>query len=121
MSPAADAARYHRLQLVLGLAGFALGAAYLLLVLASGAARALGQAVAELTSAWWVQVVLVTAVLGIGHAVLTLPLGWTRGFWLPRRYDLLHQPLGAWLLDRAKGAALGGALGLAGVLVVYAL
>ena len=121
MSPSDDAARYHRLQLVLALVGFALGAAYLLLVLTSGAARALARAVADLTPAWWAQIALVAAVLVIGHTVLSLPLGWMRGFWLPRRYGLLHQPLTAWLLDRAKGAVLGGALGLAGVLVVYAL
>src|SRR5882724_10974569 len=121
MSDPGAAARYHRLQLGLTLAGFALGVAHLLLVLVSGASVAVGRAAAALTPAWWLRVVLVAVVLAVGQAVLAWPLGWTRGFWLPRRYGLLHQPFAGWLLDRAKAGGLGGVLGLAGVLVVYGL
>src|SRR5467141_3967619 len=49
---------------------------------------------------------------------------YNRGMAAPesRRYHrLLHQPLRAWLADRAKAAALGAAIGLAGVEVLYAL
>src|SRR5436309_7484415 len=67
------------------------------------------------------QVAIVAGVLGAARAVLTLPLGWTRGWWLPRRYGLLHQEVRGWLADRAKAALLSGALGLAAVEVVYAL
>ncbi len=116
-----EAARYHRLQLWLALASFALGAVYLLAMLTSGAAAALAEAVAARTSAWWAGVALVAAALAAGQALLTFPLRWVRGFWLPRRFGLLHQPLGSWLADRAKAAVLGGALGLGGVLVVYGL
>lgn len=121
MPESTDARRYHRLQLWLGLVGFALGTAYLLLLLISGAATALAEAVAARTSSWWAGVALVAGVLAAGQALLALPLRWLRGFWLPRRFGLLHQPLGAWLADRAKAAALGSALGLGGVLVVYGL
>jgi Zn-dependent protease with chaperone function len=120
--PAPDqAARYHRLQLWLALAGFALGIAYLLAILASGAAAALAAAVATLAPAWWARVGLVAVVLAAGQTLLAFPLRWVRGFWLPRRFGLLHQPLAAWLADRAKAAILGGALGLGGVLLVYGL
>lgn len=121
MAPPDAAARYHRLQLGLGLAGFALDVAYLLVALASGAAGALSRALADVAPAWWGQVALMALVLGAGRATLAGPLGWLRGFWLPRRYGLLHQSLGGWLADRAKAGALGGALGLGGGLVVYAL
>jgi len=116
-----EAARYHRLQLWLGLAGFVLGVAYLLVLLVSGVSTALAAVVATWSSAWWSRVALVAAALALGQALLAFPLRWVRGFWLPRRFGLLHQPIGAWLADRAKAAALGGVLGLGGVLVVYGL
>jgi Zn-dependent protease with chaperone function len=117
----AEAQRYHRLQFVLGLAAAALTAVYLLGWLVTGAARALDHAAAALTTTWWSRLMLVAAALSLGEAVVAFPLRWLRGFRLPRRFGLLHQPLGAWLLDRAKAAVLGGLLGLGGVLVVYAL
>jgi STE24 endopeptidase len=116
-----DAQRYHRLQFLLGLGGAALVALYLLAWLVTGAARALDHAAAALTTLWWSRLVLVAVALGLGEMVVALPLRWVRGYWLPRRFGLLHQPLAAWFLDRAKAAALGGVLGLGGVLVVYAL
>jgi STE24 endopeptidase len=121
MPETTEATRYHRLQLWLGLAGFVLGAVYLLLLSTSGAAAALAEAVAGYITAWWAGVALVAGILAAGQTLLTFPLRWVRGFWLPRRFGLLHQPLGGWLADRAKAAALGGALGLGGVLVVYRL
>ena len=116
-----EAARYHRRQLWLGLAGFALGLVYLVVILASGAAAALAETVAVRVDAWWARVAAVAVALAAGRALLGLPLAWARGFWLPRRYGLLHQPLGSWLADRAKAAVLGGALAVGGVVVLYAL
>ena len=116
-----DAARYHRLQLVLGLAGYALTAAYLVVVLASGFSAQLTLIVSVVADAWWLRVIVVAAVLGLGQMLLGFPLRIVRGFWLPRRYGLLHQSFAGWLGDGAKAAALGGALSLGGVLVVYGL
>jgi STE24 endopeptidase len=115
----ARAARYHRLQLMLGLTGFALGILYIAAVLLGGVAPALVGAAPGWP--WWAQVALVAAALGAGHRVLVAPLSWARGWWLPRRYGLLHQSLAGWLADQAKAAALSGLLGLAGVELVYAL
>ena len=119
--PRGEAERYHGLQLWLGLGGFGLRLAFLVVVLVSGAAVVVAEVGATLSDRWWAQVLVVAMVLGGAQALLALPLGWVRGFWLPRRYGLLHQPLGAWLRDRTKAAALGGLLGLAGVLLVYGL
>jgi STE24 endopeptidase len=116
-----DAARYHRLQLAFTLAGLTLTVVYLLAALLTGAAHAVARAAAGVTAGAWGQVAIVTLALGAVHGVLTAPLAWIRGWWLPRRYGLLHQPFGAWLLDRAKGTLLAGALGLAAVEIVEAL
>jgi STE24 endopeptidase len=113
------AARYHRTQLVLGIVGYVLGAGYLAIVLAADAAGVLARMLGSWP--WWAQVAAISAVLGGGHRVLTAPLAWLRGWRLPRRHGLLHQPFGGWLADRAKAAALGALLGLAGVELVYAV
>ena len=117
----ADADRYQRLQTRLALLGFGITLGYLVLVLATGAGHATAQWAARLISARWGQVALVALALGTAHGVLSLPVSLIRGYWLPRRFGLLHQPLRAWLADRLKAMVIGGALGLAAVEVVYAL
>src|SRR2546426_369145 len=116
-----DAARYHRLQLLLALLGLVVSIAYLLAVLLTGVGHAVASWAAQVTSARWGRVALVVLLLGAGHTALGLPLGLVRGYWLPRRFGLLHQPLGGWLADRLKAMLVGGALGLAAVEGVYAL
>jgi len=119
MADDATAARYHRLQFRLGVLEFALGLLFITAVLVTGAAVTTARAASAWP--WWAQVALVAATLGAAHRALLAPLAWMRGWWLPRRYGLLHQSLGAWLGDQAKALALSVALGLASVEVVYAL
>ncbi|HEY3066110.1 MAG TPA: M48 family metallopeptidase [Methylomirabilota bacterium] len=121
MSDDNRARRYARLQFLLAAASLGLTAAFLLVALAGGGARTLSDRVAEATSIPALQVALVAAVLGVLYAVLAFPLAWVQGYWLPRRYGLLHQRLGGWLRDRAKAGAIGGILTLGGVEVIYAL
>lgn len=116
-----DAARYHRVQLLLRLAGLGLTVAYLGAFLLTGAAPEVARTAAAIHEARWWQVAAVAGVLAAGESVLTFPLAWVRGFWLPRRHGLLHQALGGWLGDRLKAAAISGVLGLATVEIVYAL
>jgi len=116
-----ESRRYHRLQLLLRLARIALGAAYLLALLLAAGGPHLAAFAARLTASPAAQVAIVAAALGIGHALLGAPLTWLSSWVLPRRYGLLHQSFAGWLADRAKSAALGAAIGIAGVEVVYAL
>src|SRR5262245_13549230 len=111
----ADADRYQRLQLRLALLGFAVTLAYLLVVLATGVGHAAAEWAARITPARWGQVALVALALSAAHGALRLPLALVRGYWLPRRFGLLHQPLRAWVADRAKAMLIAGALGLAAV------
>jgi STE24 endopeptidase len=117
----AESGRYHRLQLWLRLTRLALSAGYLLALLIAGAGPLLAAFAARVTESAPVQVALVAVAFGALHALLGAPLTWVSAWVLPRRYGLLHQPLSGWLVDRAKSAALGAAIGLAGVEVVYAL
>ncbi len=121
MTDPGDAARYHRLQLRLVLARLALSASFFVAVLASGAGHRLADAAGRVATAPAVQVAIVAIALGAAHAALGLPFAWLGGFHWPRRFGLLHQPLWSWLLDRAKAAALGGVVALAGVEALYAL
>src|SRR5512132_2622500 len=100
------AQRYARLQLWLAAASLGLTVGFLLATLATGAARALADRVAQATPVPALQVAMVAGVLGAVYAVLAFPVAWTQGYWLPRRYGLLHQSLAGWLGDRAKAAAI---------------
>lgn len=117
----ADAARYHRLQLLLALLGLGISIAYLLAVLLTGGGHAVAHWAARVTTARWGQVALVAILLGAGHGALGFPLTLLRSYWLPRRFGLLHQPLGSWLADRLKALLIGATLGLAAVEIVYGL
>jgi len=113
----ARAARYHRAWLALSAGRLTLTLVYLGVVVGSGVARP----IAALVGPWPARVALVGALLAAGGELLGAPLMWMRGFWLPRRYGLLHQPFAAWLVDRLKGAAIGAVVGLAALEAVYAL
>jgi STE24 endopeptidase len=121
MTDTGQASHYHRLRLWLAAVRLALTTTFFVAVLATGAARALADAAAAAVASPVAQVAIVAVVLGMAHAVLSLPLGFVGGSLLPRRFGLLHQPLRSWLADRAKAAALGGAVALAGVEALYAL
>jgi STE24 endopeptidase len=117
----ARARAYHRRQLALSLAELALSAAYLIALVETRAAVRLAERVAAWTPRWWLALAVVVLVLAGGYRLLSLPLSWLSGFWLPRRYGLLHQSLARWLWDAAKAAAVGGTLGLLAVEIVYGL
>ncbi len=121
MAPDADRARrYHRTQLWLGALGLVLTVVFLAAALAGGVGSAVVDLAGRVTGARAWQVAAVAVALGAGERLLAFPLAWVRGFWLPRRYGLLHQPFPAWLGDRVKAALVGGLLGVVGVEVVYA-
>ena len=112
---------YHRRQLALSLTEIALSAIYLLVLVGARAAVSLTGWIGQWTSRWWLELAVALVILAAGHRLLTMPLTWVGRYWLPRRYGLLHQSLGRWLLDLMKAGLLGGALGLVAVEIVYGL
>lgn len=123
-APATDserARRYHRLRFALSALELALSVGYLVALIATGASSALARWLAELTPHWWLQIPLALIALGGAYRIATAPLAVLGGFWLPRRYGLLHQSFGRWLWDGLKASALGGGIGLLSVLLIYAL
>jgi len=112
---------YHRRQLALSLLGLALSVTYLLVLIETRAATHLTEYLARWTTAWWLELGIVLLVLAGAHRLVTLPLHWLGGYWLPRRFGLLHQPFRRWLWDAVKAGLIGGMLGLLAVLIIYAL
>src|SRR5437867_1641484 len=102
-----DAARYHRLRLVLAAAGLALSIGFLAALLLTGVAHALARAAADATASAWGQVAIVAVVLGAARAVLTFPLGWIRGWWLPRRFGV--PAVGVWVADQSRKSRMANA------------
>src|SRR5690349_9027596 len=115
-----SARRYARARLALALVRLVIGALYLVALLATGAAHEIATAARAIASAWPLQIALVAATVALGHVVLTAPLVWLGGFWLPRRFGLLHQTPTAWIADRAKSLALGAVMGLVALEAIYA-
>lgn len=115
------ARRYHRLQFWLGAAGFAVTVTYIVAVLVTGVGHVVVGVATRVSSVLAWQVACVAFALGAAERIITFPLSWIHGWWLPRRYGLLHQPFSAWLGDRLKATALGAVFGFVTVEVIYLL
>jgi len=116
-----DRARvYHRWQLALSVANLVVSAAVL-----AGSAWLLGRAARSPAPSTGLELARTVAIelagLGLALGVATAPLAVVSGYWLARRFGLLHQSFAAWLGDRMKAALLGAALALLAFEVLYLL
>ncbi|HEY7123299.1 MAG TPA: M48 family metallopeptidase [Ktedonobacterales bacterium] len=121
------AREYARIKHWLTLVDLALGAVALAVVLVTGIATSLRDALAG-TGTWqpvagWapLQVALFFLILMVAYQILDAPLSYYSGFVLPHRYGLSHQSLGSWLGDQGKGLALGLVFEVGAVEVLYLL
>jgi STE24 endopeptidase len=114
-----QARRYARLRRRLIPVSMGLGLAWALGLLFSGGAVGLRRALTDLTASRALVVTLFYGIVGVGYALLELPLSYYGGFVLPHRFGLSTQSLGDWALDRLKAGLIGGALGLLMVQVLY--
>ncbi|MHB8647485.1 MAG: M48 family metallopeptidase [Thermomicrobiales bacterium] len=67
----------------------------------------------------WLVVLMYVALLGLAFEIVSFPLGAYGGWHLPRQYGLSHQSFASWLMDLAKGSAIGGVIGLGMVELLY--
>ena len=91
-------------------AGIALVA--LLLMLFTGLSLGLRRLVEGWTSNQWLAVLLYIIIFGGVYALLTFPLDVYAGYYLPRKYEMLHMSFRAWLVDVAKGGVVAAVIGL---------
>jgi Zn-dependent protease with chaperone function len=118
-------ARYHKLGRLAAVASTAWSATLLAGLAATPASAWLrdlaGAAAAPLAAGLRPSAVVLVYVLALGavHEVGALPIAFYRSFLLERRYGLSTEPLRHWLLDQAKGGALGAVLSFAGFSLLY--
>jgi STE24 endopeptidase len=103
------------------IAGLLWGAALLLLLSFTGAARGLRDLARGVSGGeLYATVALVVLFVVLLHEIVAVPLEWYSGFVLERRYELSRQTPRAWGLDHLKGTVLSVCLTIGGALVVYA-
>src|SRR5215510_2346852 len=121
MRDSPEARTYHRWQFRIGALRFLVSAGALSALLLTGLSIRLRDLLAAWTLHWWFAVPIAALLIGLGLQLITLPLSLIGGFWLPRRYGLLHQTLARWSLDRVKAGLVGALLLCMAALIVYGL
>jgi STE24 endopeptidase len=116
-----QAKEYARIRHRLWALDLILSALALIAVLALGLNVWLKQIVLALAPNVWLSTFLYFAAALIAYSALFFPLSYYSGFVLSHRYGLSTQTLRAWLIDVAKGGALGIVLGGVVFEVIYAL
>jgi STE24 endopeptidase len=111
--------RYRRLHRRASVAAAGLAAAFLVLLLATGASSALRDALD--TGIPWLTLVAYVIALAMAYELVQLPLSYYKGVTLERRYGLSTQPVANWWIDQAKAGLLGLALTVAGAAIVWGL
>jgi len=113
----------HRLLLI----DIGIGGLFVLVLLTTGLAFRLRDALAglgnwQLVAGWApLQVAVFFCILLVIYQIITAPLNYYSGFILPRRYRLSHQSLASWLEDQAKGFVLGFVFEVTAVTGLYLL
>lgn len=90
-----------------------------LVLLARGPFRELVARVTGLPGGWPVHAIVVALALAGILALVTLPIGFVRGYAMQHAWGLSTQDLTGWLIDQAKGLAVGGVIIAVAVLAFY--
>ncbi len=120
------ATRYHRQARLARIASTLSGAGLLVFLLISGWSIGLREAAAWVSTrlaapVWvpWLSVAIYVAIVAGMNELLTLPVGYFRGYVLERRYDLSRETAGGWLADHLKASAIGLAFAIVIAQLVY--
>ncbi len=118
------ASRYHRLRRRAVIASTIAGAAWLIVLIVTGASAALARLIAGLTAnlpapfGRAAAMTLFVAVVVAGYEAVTLPFTYFR-FQLERKYGLSSESLRTWVTDHLKALALGLALAVGAAAIVF--
>jgi Zn-dependent protease with chaperone function len=116
------ATRYHRLRRRASIAGTALSAVLLLILVFAGWSVSLQQTAARWSGAsYFLTVIIYVVLLALLSEAVQLPLAYYQGVTLERRYGLSTQRTTRWWLDRVKANAVGLAFAVIGALIVCSL
>ncbi len=116
------AARYHRLRRRASLAGTALTALWLLVLLLSGWSASLRDMSAGVArQSFLLTIICYVVIVGVLTEAVQLPLAFYQGVVLERRYELSTQTTWRWCLDQLKATGIGLLFGVVGALIVWML
>lgn len=113
------AKQYHRARRWLAILSFALSLALLLALLFGGWSVVLRNAAMLWSQSAWGGVLIYALLLGTIRKLLTLPTDFYSGYVLEHRYGLSNLKLRGWIQDELKAAAVGAALGLPAIELLY--
>lgn len=116
-----QAKEYARIRHRLLALNLVLSALALVVVLTLGLNVWLKQIVLSISRDVWLSTFLYFAIALLVYELAIFPLSYYSGFVLPHRYGLSTQNLRAWLMDVAKGGALGIGLGGLVIEIIYAM
>lgn len=119
MDEAQRAKGYHRAGRILGVAGFVLDLALLIVLIFAGWSAALRTFAESLTSHPALALAIYFILIGLFLQLPGLPLGYLKGYRLEHRYGLSNLTFWGWVMDELKGLAVGGTLGILAVEFVY--
>jgi len=112
---------YARIQRRLTFIDLAIGLIYLILWLMFGWSLSLKNTLLSCFTNEWLLVALFTLIFGGILAVINLPFSFYEGYLLPHRFGLSTQNLRGWIADQVKAGAIGSALGLLLLEIIYAV
>ncbi|HEV2385806.1 MAG TPA: M48 family metalloprotease [Candidatus Acidoferrales bacterium] len=115
----ARARRYARAGRRLALAGWALDAALVILLLVTGWTKALRDLSLAVSPHPALALLVYLLVVGALLEAIGLPLGFCSEFVIERKYGLSRMTIGAWARDQMKSLAVGAALGAAAAELFY--
>ncbi len=110
--------RYNRIKLGLSIASSVLSFLVLLALMVTGLSHRIAAWATALTPSPYLGLLAFVVVVGLIHAVVTLPLGFSSGFILEHRFGLSNQTIWRWAWERTKAALVGGPIGIAIVVVL---
>jgi STE24 endopeptidase len=92
-----------------------------LVALARGVFGDLYEVIRRIPGGWWLHALVAGAAVALILTLVTLPMGYVRGYANARAWGLSTQDLGGWLSDNAKGALIGMVLAGISALAFFAV